>query len=100
MSGHVGHDGMGGYYTKPFEADTFRAAAYKYYNLQPETCFQRSSRKLHILYLPRARFSDGRNVLNEKEMEEMIGELSVFFFFCLYCRITIRMNLPLFIQLV
>lgn len=77
MSGHVGHDGMGGYYTKPFEADTFRSAAYKRYNLDPSSCYQRPSKKLHILYLPRAKFSDGRNVLNEKEMEEMILTLSV-----------------------
>lgn len=77
MSGHVGHDGMGGYYTKPFEADTFRSAAYKTYNLDPSSCYKRSSKRLHILYLPRAKFSDGRNVLNEKEMEEMILTLSV-----------------------
>ena len=80
MNGHVGHDGMGGYYTKPFEADIFRAAAYKRYGLEPSSCFNRSSRQLRILYLPRAKFSDGRNVLNEMEMEAMISTLSVSFY--------------------
>ena len=77
MNGHVGHDGMGGYYTKPFEADTFRSAAYKYFHLDPSSCFRRTSRRLQLLYLPRAKFSDGRNVLNTEEMEKMILNLSV-----------------------
>ena len=71
MSGHVGHQGMGGYYPRPYEADSFRAAVYKMYDLHPEDCYNRSSSKLSVLYLPRGKFRDGRNLLNVAAMETM-----------------------------
>lgn len=74
MNGHVGHQGMGGYYPHSYEADSFRAAVYKMYDLHPEECYNRTSSKLSILYLPRANFRDGRILLNEAAVEAMINE--------------------------
>ena len=87
MSGHVGHQGMGGYFLHSYEADTFRAAAYKTFNLHPEACFSQPPssssryRQLRILYLPRAKLSDGRFVLNVKEMKQMIQSQSHLFLY-------------------
>lgn len=64
----------------PVEADTFRAAAYKAFNLRPEDSFNRSSTRLRVLYLPRAKDKDQRLLLNVEEMESMIQEDSRFLY--------------------
>ena len=80
MNGHVGHLGMGGFFLHPVEADTFRAAAYKAFDLRPEDSFNRSSTRLRVLYLPRAKDKDQRLLLNVEEMESMIQEDSRFLY--------------------
>ena len=77
ISGHVDHDGRGGYFPYPFEADILRGAAYKYYAISTPSFYQRSTRRLEVLYLPRDKKSKGRQLLNVEEMEEMIESKTV-----------------------
>ena len=71
------HDGRGGYFPHPFEADILRGAAYKYYAIVTSSLYQRSTRRLEVLYLPRDRKSKGRQLLNVEEMEDMIESKTV-----------------------
>ena len=77
VSGQVDHDGRGGYFPMPFEADILRAATYKHYGVVVEDLYKRNSTVLQVLYLPRDAKSDGRQLLNVDAMEAMIRSMPV-----------------------
>ena len=77
ISGHLNHDGRGGYFKYPYEADVLRAASYKAYGLAVSSYFKRSSNHLNILYLPRDTKSKGRQLLNVNEMEGVVLSMTV-----------------------
>ena len=73
----MNHDGRGGYFDHPFEADLLRSASYKMYALPVSSFYQRSSKLLNVLYLPRDKSSKGRQLLNVPEMEQLMDSMSV-----------------------
>ena len=77
VSGQVDHDGRGGYFPMPFEADILRAATYKHVGIAVENLYRRNSAVLHVLYLPRDSKSNGRQLLNVDAMEDMIRSMPV-----------------------
>lgn len=77
VSGQVDHDGRGGYFPMPFEADVLRAATYIHYGVSVEERYRRHSNTLHVLYLPRDAKSDGRQLINVDAMEKMIRSMPV-----------------------
>ena len=84
----MNHDGRGGYFYYPYEADVLRAAVYKTYSLPVSTYYHHTTKQLKILYLPRDRQSRGRQVLNPEEIESLIRSMPVGSFIQLINRIT------------
>ncbi|KAK8813297.1 hypothetical protein WA158_002889 [Blastocystis sp. Blastoise] len=72
VSGHIGHHGAGGYFYQLFESDLFRAYAYKYYNLRPQSRLIPRAR-LNVLFLKRNPKSKGRQLLNSYDIKNAIA---------------------------
>lgn len=77
ISGHVDHDGRGGYFPYPYEGDVLRSATYKHYAIHVDRLYQRESTQLNVLYLPRDTKSNGRQVLNTDEVIHLFDSMKV-----------------------
>ena len=94
----MNHDGRGGYFYYPYEADVLRAAVYKTYSFPISSYYHHKTKQLKILYLPRDRQSRGRQVLNPEEIESLIQSMSVRSFIQLINRNTFYIILLKFIR--